>query len=123
MNYPKRSASRHWIQLPVTLLGLLLVFASLPPSALGASKFWDGSSSGNLALGANWVGGVAPVAGDDLVFQAGITRLLVTNDFSPNRAFNTILFQGSNYFVRGNSILVTNGVSSINPSGINHIDA
>jgi autotransporter-associated beta strand protein len=105
------------------LLPVLAVFMAFPSCGLAASRFWDGSSDGNFATAANWVGGVAPVAGDDLVFQAGITRLLVTNNFSPNRAFNTILFQGSNYFVRGNAILVTNGISSINPSGANHIDA
>jgi autotransporter-associated beta strand protein len=88
-----------------------------------ASRFWDGSANGNFSTAANWVGGVAPVAGDDLVFQAGVTQLLVTNNFSPNRAWNSVLFQGSNYFVRGNAILVTNGVSSINPVGANHIDA
>lgn len=47
----------------------------------------------------------------------------MTNDFSPNRAFTSILFQGSNYFVRGNAILVTNGINSINPVGPNTIDA
>ena len=98
-----------------------LVMAGAAASA--ASRFWDGSSSGNWSLGANWVGNVAPVAGDDLVFQAGVTQLLVTNDFSPNRAFSSILFQGSNYFVRGNPVLVANGISSINPSGPNRIDA
>ena len=106
----------------VALAALLAMLIS-GSQARAASRFWDGSSSGNFSTAANWVGGVAPVAGDDLVFQAGVTRLLVTNDFSPNRAWNTILFQGSNYFVRGNVLLVTNGISSINPSGPNTIDA
>jgi autotransporter-associated beta strand protein len=106
------------------VLGNLLLLASLAsPSANAASRFWDGSANGNFSAAANWVGGVAPVAGDDLVLQSGVTRLLVTNDFSPNRAFNSVLFQGSNYFVRGNALLVTNGISSINPVGPNHIDA
>jgi autotransporter-associated beta strand protein len=106
-------------------LTALLIFIGLALAATlqGASRFWDGSASGNWSAAANWVGNVAPVAGDDLVFQAGISQLLVTNDFSPNRAFNTILFQGSNYFVRGNAVQLTNGLSSINPSGANHIDA
>src|SRR5262245_17680281 len=90
--------------------------------ALAASRFWDGSGNGNFSTGANWVGGVAPIAGDDLVFQAGVTRLLVTNDFSPNRGFNSILFQGSNYFIRGNALLITNGITSINSVGPNTID-
>lgn len=98
-----------------------LLGVALPAS--GASRFWDGSSNGNFTDANNWVGGVAPVAGDDLVFQAGIAQLLVTNNFSPIRPFNSILFQGSNYFVRGNSLAVTNGITSINPVGANHIDA
>ena len=109
-----------FVLLAFTSVGLLL---SGTPAAHGASRFWDGSANGNFASAGNWVGGVAPVAGDDLVFQAGVTQLLVTNNFSPNRAFNTLLFQGSNYFVRGNAILVTNGINSINPVGANHVDA
>ena len=105
------------------LLSSLLLAAPLLPQARGASRFWVGSFNGNFSTGANWVGSVAPTNGDDLVFQAGVTQLLVTNNFSPNRAFNTILFQGSNYFVRGNTILITNGISSFNPVGANHIDA
>jgi len=60
-----------------------------------------------------------------VVFQPNgvVTRLLATNNFSPNRAFNSVLFQGSNYFVRGNAILVTNGINSVNPAGPNTIDA
>jgi hypothetical protein len=107
---------RLWLScfLVTILLGLPL---AVVPSARAASKFWDGSVNGNFSTAGNWVGGVAPVAGDDLVFQTGVPRLLVTNNFSPNRAFNSILFQGSNYFVRGNALLVTNGINSINPVG------
>jgi len=46
----------------------------------GRVQVWDGSASGNFSNGGNWVGGVAPVAGDDLVFQLGVTQLLVTNN-------------------------------------------
>ena len=107
----------------VSTICILIALFLLLPSAQSASKFWTGANSGNFNNAGNWTPSGAPAAGDDLVFQAGITRLLVTNDFSPNRAFNTIVFQGSNYFVRGNSILITNGISSINPVGANHIDA
>jgi autotransporter-associated beta strand protein len=108
------------------LTSFILIFLALLVTALSAgaaSRFWDGSANGNLSTSANWVGGVAPVAGDDLVFQAGVSRLAVTNDFSPNRAFNSILFQGSNYILRGSTLLLSNGVNSINPVGPNFIDA
>src|SRR6058998_1242974 len=90
--------------------------------AHGGTKFWTGAVNGNFSNSGNWVGGT-PVAGDDLIFQNTATQLLVTNDFSPNRAFNSLFFQGTNYFVRGNPILVTNGITSDNTQGANHIDA
>jgi hypothetical protein len=34
-----------------------------------ATKTWDGSDSGVFDLAANWVGGVAPVDGDDVIFD------------------------------------------------------
>src|SRR5437773_5710554 len=88
----------------------------------GGTKLWSGAVNGNFSNGGNWVGGT-PVAGDDLIFQNTATQLLVTNDFSPNRAFNSLFFQGTNYFVRGNPILVTNGITSNNTQGPNTIDA
>jgi autotransporter-associated beta strand protein len=102
---------------------LVIVALALVGPAGAAPRFWDGSINGNFNNAGNWAGNVVPVAGDDLIFQAGVTRLLVTNDFSPNRAFTTITFQGSNYFVRGNPLLLTNGILSFNPVGANHIDA
>ena len=105
----------HWF-IPVAT-----VILTIP--SYGASRFWTGNVNGNFSTGGNWVGNVAPVSGDDIVFQTGVTRLLVTNDFSPNRPLSTLLFQGSNYVVRGNLLIVSNGISSINPVGPNQIDA
>ena len=102
---------------------IIVMLLALAPSAQAATKTWDGSSSGNWATGGNWSGGTAPNNGDDLIFPAGIAQLLVTNDFSPNRAFNSILIGGSNYVIRGNAVLVTNGITSTNPFGPNTIDA
>ncbi|MCX6925135.1 MAG: hypothetical protein NT154_18265 [Verrucomicrobia bacterium] len=105
---------------------LLLALGGLVsiPSARAGIKFWTGAVNGNFNNSGNWSGGT-PVAGDDLIFQANVlvTRLVATNDFSPNRAFNTITFQGSNYVVRGNVLLVTNGISSLNSIGPNTVDA
>ena len=109
--------------LKLSLLLVITFFASAPLH--GASKFWTGAISGNFSTGGNWVGGAAPAAGDDLVFQVNglVTTFLVTNNFSPNRAFSSLLFQGSNYVVRGNALLLTNGITSINSFGPNTIDA
>jgi hypothetical protein len=115
---PQRSRSRS-----LTLFAIVVILtAAFLPLAHAGNKFWTGAANGNFNNAGNWTGGT-PVAGDDLVFQSGVTRLLVTNDFSPNRAFNSLFFQGSNYVVRGNAILVTNGIGSNNSIGTNHIDA
>jgi autotransporter-associated beta strand protein len=112
-----------------SMMRLLLVAgftaAALTP-AHAIVKFWDGSSSGFWNVAANWTDGIVPVAGDDLVFPPGAVRLVVTNNFSPNRAFRQIVFQGSNYIVRAlgaNTLILTNGISAQNPVGINTVDA
>src|ERR1051325_5479895 len=83
-----------------------LLLAMLPILMRGATKTWDGSSSGNWATGANWSGGAVPAAGDDLVFPGGIMRTNTTNNFSPVRAFNSIPFTGTNYNVHGGIVIV-----------------
>ncbi len=100
-----------------------LLFSPVPLPA--APKFWTGNSNGNFNNSANWTPSGVPAAGDDLIFQVNslVARLLATNDFSPNRAFSSITFQGSNYFIRGSALLITNGITSINASGPNTIDA
>ena len=100
---------------------LFLIMASTPSH--GAQKFWTGTQNGNFNNAGNWSPSGTPAAGADLIFPTGVTQLLVTNDFSPNRGFTSISFQGSNYFVRGNPLLLTNGILSLNPVGPNHIDA
>jgi len=109
----------------VMLWGGLLGAITFSPSAYSALKLWTGGANGNFNSSFNWSPSGVPVAGDDLVFQPNnlVTQLLVTNDFSPNRAFNSITFQGSNYFVRGNTLLLTNGITAVNTVGANHIDA
>src|SRR5262245_12524447 len=88
----------------------------LPLLAPAANKLWTGSANGNFNNLNNWSPSGVPAAGDDLTFQPNnlVSRLLVTNDFSPNRAFNSVTIQGSNYFVRGNPLLLTNGITEVN---------
>lgn len=105
--------------LKASKLLVLLACLACSHTALAVTRTWDGSSSGNWATAANWSSGIAPVAGDDLVFPAGITRLLTTNNFSPNLAFNSITFLGSNYFLHGSALILTNGIRMGTPGGNN----
>ncbi len=94
----------------------LLAIASLSTSA--ATKTWNGSASGLWSAAANWTPAGAPANGDALVFPAGPTRLRTTN--APGGATNlhSMTFSGSNYFVFGPTLSVTNGITN---STINNI--
>ncbi len=89
--------------------------ATLTVNAAGpATRTWTGLGANNLwSTSANWQGGVAPVAGDDLVF-AGATRLTPSNDFAANTSFKSITFaSGSSAFtVGGNGITLAGNITN-----------
>jgi fibronectin-binding autotransporter adhesin len=76
---------------------------------------WDGSTSGDWTAGSNWVGNVAPVAGDDLFFgtpAAGGTKVM-NNNFPTGTDFASIQFFSGSYTLAGNLIdLTTGGITS-----------
>jgi autotransporter-associated beta strand protein len=76
-----------------------------------ANAIWDGGGADNLwSTAANWVGDVAPQAGDDLVFPSGAARLTNTNDFAAGTEFNSLSVTGGGYEIGGNAINVAAGV-------------
>lgn len=107
-----------WVLFVVSLAFLL----AGPGGAVRAEvKTWDGSANGLWSTNANWTDGSAPLAGDDLVFPTSVTRLNVTNDFNPPRAFRSITLLGSNYVIFGVNLALTNGISARQPVGVNTI--
>jgi autotransporter-associated beta strand protein len=94
---------------------LILVTGVIAPSARGATvRTWDGGGTDNTWTNAtNWVGNIAPVGGDDLVFPANAsvdgTSLTSTNNFPVNTAFRSITFQSgsTNYVLNGNAIVLS----------------
>jgi hypothetical protein len=109
---------RRWLP----ALWLACACAGLVTPASGTVKTWDGSSSGYWGTAANWAGNVAPVDGDDVVFQSGAANLANTNNFT-SLHLNSITFTGSGYTLRGNAIAVANGVSGQQASpGANTIE-
>jgi autotransporter-associated beta strand protein len=68
---------------------------------------WSGGGrSANWSDPANWAGGVAPVAGDDLVFSGTAARLAATNDFPAGTAFHSITIAGGDYVLAGNRLIL-----------------
>ena len=78
----------HMKTAPFSLLFVLATLVIDSP-AFGAIKTWDGSSNGAWGTGANWSGGTAPVAGDDLVFPAGNTRVIMSNTLAAATVLNS----------------------------------
>ncbi len=103
--------------------GLLCLLALLFPvtTACAATRTWDGSSSGAWGAGANWVGNVAPTNGDDLVFPANAARFTITNDIA-NLNPGSITLSGSNYFLRGNVITLSSGITANYSNGTSTVD-
>ncbi len=110
---------------PHPLLLLLLATFSLFPAHAATVRIWTGGSatSGNWSAGGNWIGGVAPVAGDVLSFSAsGARKTSNTNNFPAGRTFSSLNLFGTGYRLRGNSVTISNSVTSGSPSGTNRID-
>ncbi len=77
---------------------------ALPPKA---TRIWDGGGADNKwSTAANWVGDVAPSAGENLVFPSGAARLTSVNDLS-GVTFGTISVSGSGYTLNAGNITAT----------------
>lgn len=69
-----------------------------------AVRIWDGGAvSNNWTSANNWVGNVAPVAGDDLVFPASASDKTADNTYVNGTLFNSITM-GGGYTLRGNRV-------------------
>ena len=86
-----------------------LFFEPLEERAL-LSINWSGGGGGNnlWSNGANWVGGVAPAAGADIVFT-GDAQTNTLNDLS--YAFHSITFSSNGFSVAGAPVILTAGIT------------
>lgn len=76
-----------------------------------AVSTWDGGGADdNWTMAANWVGDVAPSAGDDLVFD-GTSRQVNNNDFAADTLFATITFSTGGWTLGGNRITLDEDIS------------
>jgi autotransporter-associated beta strand protein len=96
----------------LALLGVLLALAAAaltPTPALADTKTWMGDFviGGQFwTIPGNWAGGVAPVAGDDLVFPANAIRHTTNNDYPAGTKFNSITISDSGYTLNGNAVRI-----------------
>ena len=66
---------------------------------------WDGGSTVNnlWTTKENWVGNVAPLPGDNLIFPAGAAQLVNSNDYPSGTVFGSITVSGSGYHFQGSA--------------------
>jgi fibronectin-binding autotransporter adhesin len=90
-----------------------LSFIFFTVAASAGTKTWDGQGlDSKWQTPANWVGNVAPSAGDSLIFT-GTSRLLVTNDYPVGTTFNGISFvtPAAAFVVSGNGLTDTGDIA------------
>jgi fibronectin-binding autotransporter adhesin len=75
------------------------------------TKTWTGAVNALWSTPGNWVGGV-PAAGDRIAFGASAINKTNTNDLAAGTVFYDITFLGSSYVINGNSLGLTNGITS-----------
>ena len=87
---------------------ILFVFSL---EAFSAVKTWDGGGAdNNLLTAANWVGDVAPVVNDDLIFPANAAKFSVNNNSTLLSTFRSITFEGGNYTFGGSALRLIDGL-------------
>ena len=91
----------------------LLVFSFASVNGFAAVRTWDGGGAdANFATAANWVGDVAPVVGDDLVFPTNAARYTANNNTGVLlTSFRSLTVEGGNYIFGGNSFNLINGLT------------
>ena len=88
------------------------------------TRIWDGGSTvdDNWTTPENWVGDVAPVAGDRLIF-AGTTRMSPVNDFPDGTVFDSITINDGGFNLSGSRVTLNSqdGIAINNVEGENDI--
>src|SRR5687767_1349578 len=93
------------------LLAGILLASSL--NIFSAVRTWDGGGTdANWLTPANWVGDIAPVPNDDLVFPAAAAQFTTNNNFPFLTPFASITFEGGAYTLGGSLIRLANGITA-----------
>ena len=104
----------------------LVAATLLITNAHAANRTWTSTAAGLGYWQSNtaWAGAIAPVASDDLVFNAPVTggTRTTTNDFAANTAFNNITFNANAFFLNGNAVNLTGNVTNTGSAAVDTIN-
>ncbi|MGO8750035.1 MAG: hypothetical protein ACLQNE_29155, partial [Thermoguttaceae bacterium] len=85
---------------------------TLEDKVLLAVDTWVGGGSNNhRSNAANWLSGVAPSAGDQLIFQ-GTSLTSTQNDLAAGTSFQSLEFQANSFSIAGNNFTVTGSITT-----------
>ena len=76
-----------------------------------APKVWSGAVSDLWSVGGNWVGGVAPSAGERIEFPASASNKTNTNDIA-GLSLLSVTFNGGGYTIGGNTVGISGGITT-----------
>ncbi len=93
---------------------ITLAFATRVWSGLGTNSLWSNAS--------NWVGNVAPLPHDKLVFPPGAAQPVNTNNFNTATVFDGITLSGLNYVLNGNPFALNGAITNSPTAGTNKIN-
>lgn len=105
-------------------LSINLSVENLEDRMVPATLVWDGGAAPaipNWSAAQNWVGDVAPVAGDDLQFPASVGQLAAVNDYPSGTVFNSISVSGTGYTLSGSALTLMAGIKTSNTTLANTV--
>ncbi|MBK9215491.1 MAG: VCBS repeat-containing protein [Chloracidobacterium sp.] len=100
-------------------LFLLVTFLSVT-TAQGATRTWIGNGADNrLSTPENWIQGIAPITGDDIIFPSFANQYFFLNDLG-SVSFNSVTFSGNSYACTGGgsktlALTVNSGTHNLGP--------
>lgn len=96
----------------------LLAFSTVP--LLAATRTWTGAVDNHWSVAGNWSGGVAPVAGDDLMFPTAAANKSTLNDYPAWTTFHQLVV-GNGYTLAGNGVVLSFGISNIGNNDVYNV--
>jgi autotransporter-associated beta strand protein len=88
-------------------------------TATGVTRAWNGGGTNNFWLDpGNWLGGIAPILGDSLLFPPGAAQLTNQNDLPAGAVFNSLGFATDAVVADGNALNLFGSLQATQAAGV-----
>ncbi len=106
---------------PRGVLGLEILEVRVVPSGTSTWTGHDAATSTNWSDANNWMGDIAPAAGDDLIFEQGPSSLISNNDLAAGIVYGKLTVADTGYSITGNAASFTS-IDASQTSGSSDVD-